>query len=408
MTIYSRRPSASVIIPTYNRSQELVRTLECLARQDIHRSEFEVIVTDDGSSDDTASAAISFAGKLRLKYCYHEDQGFTAAAARNAGARLATADILIFIDGGVLLGPGFVRSHLAEHRPAAHRAVLGYIYGFSPYRSMAGLASMLERCSPEDVVARHRDNPDFIDWRDVELAKHGYDLSNFSVPWMFFFTGNCSVAASDFRAAGEFDEEFVGWGCEDLDLGLRMFKRNIALVVSKNPWVIEVPHDRDISANLASYKANMGRLLAKHPEPAVEIGWLESLRGGMERWEQDYASLAAHCGGSHDTDVAAEIDRRHAEAGRPARVAVIGAGGRLPDSMPPSVVLDFDRELLARATSDGRHLGYHAIGVRTPLTDQSVDAVIITSRLAEFWPRWGEDLVAEARRIGQTVQTPVL
>jgi len=60
--------------------------------------------------------------------------------------------------------------------------------------------------------------------RDAELAKRDYDLNKFAVPWMFFFTGNCSIPASEFWNVGGFDENFQGWGCEDLDLGLRLYK----------------------------------------------------------------------------------------------------------------------------------------------------------------------------------------
>jgi len=56
------------------------------------------------------------------------------------------------------------------------------------------------------------------------------------------------------------------------------------------------------------------------------------------------------------------------------------------------------------ATRDGRHSGRHAIGLRTTLPDQSVDRVLITSRLAGLWPRWGAEILAEARRIGRKVE----
>jgi hypothetical protein len=65
------------------------------------------------------------------------------------------------------------------------------------------------------------------------------------------------------------------------------------------------------------------------------------------------------------------------------------------------VLFDFDRAVLDRALADGRHQGHHAIGLRTPLADGSVDRVLITSRLAGLWGRWGDDVLAEALRIGR-------
>lgn len=70
-------------------------TAESLASQRLPPDEFEVIVSDDGSTDQTAALAHSFQSRLHLKYCFQEDQGFRAATARNAGARLAAGPLLL-------------------------------------------------------------------------------------------------------------------------------------------------------------------------------------------------------------------------------------------------------------------------------------------------------------------------
>ena len=128
-------PQASVVIPTYNRSDKLSKTLETMTEQDIDPSSFEVIIADDGSSDDTVDVMKSFAGRLRLKYYFQADEGFRAGAARNGGARLAAAPILIFLDSGTLAGPGLVSGHLALHAASEERrAVIGYCYGYDAFR----------------------------------------------------------------------------------------------------------------------------------------------------------------------------------------------------------------------------------------------------------------------------------
>ena len=73
-------------------------------------------------------------------------------------------------------------------------------------------------------------------------------------------------------------------------------------------------------------------------------------------------------------------------------VAVFGCGRAAPATLPPCVLADFDRQLLAMALSDGRHTGWHAIGLRTPL--------------AARWDRWGDQLTAEAYRVGRQVVGP--
>jgi cellulose synthase/poly-beta-1,6-N-acetylglucosamine synthase-like glycosyltransferase len=96
----TRRPSVSVIIPTYNRTELLRRTLDALTEQSISRDEFEVIVSDDGSTDNTSAVVQSFADRLDVRYCHQQDRGYRVAEARNAGARLASAPILVFLDSG--------------------------------------------------------------------------------------------------------------------------------------------------------------------------------------------------------------------------------------------------------------------------------------------------------------------
>src|SRR5437764_3267862 len=111
----SGSPKLSIVIPTYNRREMLRQALESLAGQDVPPGEFEVIVADDGSSDGTGEMVAALPGELPLRYRFQEDLGFRVAAARNAGARLATAPVLAFLDAGTVPGPGFVRGHLAAH-----------------------------------------------------------------------------------------------------------------------------------------------------------------------------------------------------------------------------------------------------------------------------------------------------
>src|SRR3712207_3238298 len=115
MTRFSPPPRISVVIPTYNRSGMLRRTLSELTRQSIPPEEFEVVVADDGSTDDTRAVVDEFADVLRISYHYQEDLGFRAGAARNAGARMSTAPVLVFLDTGALAPARFLENHLRAH-----------------------------------------------------------------------------------------------------------------------------------------------------------------------------------------------------------------------------------------------------------------------------------------------------
>jgi hypothetical protein len=76
---------------------------------------------------------------------------------------------------------------------------------------------------------------------------------------------------------------------------------------------------------------------------------------------------------------------RTAPAG--ARVAVFGCGALIPATGAPALLFDFDQALLPRPARDAHHETGWAIGIRTALADQSVDLVVITSRLSGLWER---------------------
>ncbi|WP_290057318.1 glycosyltransferase family 2 protein [Amycolatopsis solani] len=399
------RPRVSVVIPTYNRCEMLRTSLEHLTRQRLPAGDFEVIVADDGSSDATREVVESFADRLRVKYHFQEDLGFRAGTARNAGARLADAPILVFLDTGPLFGPDLLLRHLEAHGDDdVRRAVIGYAYGYRPEKDMSWITDAVQRLGPEATVARYADDPEFQDVRHPQLQNvvSGADL----LPWRLFFTINCSVRTEDFRAVGGFDEEFHGWGGEDTELAFRLSRHGVRFHVAEDAWVVDLPHEREQFDLWEQLARNMLHFLAQHREPVVEIGLALAIKHLFWSYEEDYRGLVTWQERVRDRDVAAELAEavRHVPPG--AKIAILGAGADIPPSMPPAIVLDFDASLVARATASGRHVGHHTMGLRTPLAEQSVDTVIITSRMAGLWDRWQDELLAEARRIGREVVVP--
>ncbi len=88
-------PIVSVIVPTYNRAVELQRCLESLVSQTMQ--DFEVIVCDDGSTDNTSEVIKDYASVLDITYDYAENFGGPAQP-RNRGIRLARAAYIAFLD----------------------------------------------------------------------------------------------------------------------------------------------------------------------------------------------------------------------------------------------------------------------------------------------------------------------
>ena len=85
-------PKASVIVPTYNRADTIRRAIESVQTQTF--ADWELIVVDDGSTDDTVSIIAGM--EPRMTVISQQNRGF--AAARNAGIRASTGHFLAFLD----------------------------------------------------------------------------------------------------------------------------------------------------------------------------------------------------------------------------------------------------------------------------------------------------------------------
>lgn len=111
--------AVSVVIPTYNRAHLIVRAVESVLAQ--MRAEDELIVIDDGSTDNTAEVLAAYRGRLR----YIQAPNGGAGAARNRGLREATKPLLTFLDSDDEWMPG----HLDLLREVmAARSELLYCY----------------------------------------------------------------------------------------------------------------------------------------------------------------------------------------------------------------------------------------------------------------------------------------
>jgi GT2 family glycosyltransferase len=103
---------ASVIIRSKDEADRLRLTLMSLARQ---TEPAEVVVVNDGSTDHTEKVIDEAAEGMSLIRLEHK-KPLGRSGAANAGALLASGDILIFLDGDTLAGPEFVSKHLETHR----------------------------------------------------------------------------------------------------------------------------------------------------------------------------------------------------------------------------------------------------------------------------------------------------
>ena len=115
-------PLISVVIPTYNSAEFLVQALNSVLNQTY--TNYEIIVIDDGSTDNTSQAIESY--RSQIKYFYQDNQG--VAAARNKGMELARGEFVAFLDADDLFLPQKLRQQIATFtaNPDAGMVISGW------------------------------------------------------------------------------------------------------------------------------------------------------------------------------------------------------------------------------------------------------------------------------------------
>ena len=102
-------PRLSVVLPTRNRSALLARTLESLQGQTLDAAEFEVIVVDNGSTDDTRAVVERIASSQpNVRYAHEAEPGLHNA--RHAGIEAARSELLLFGDDDIRAFPTWVEA----------------------------------------------------------------------------------------------------------------------------------------------------------------------------------------------------------------------------------------------------------------------------------------------------------
>lgn len=202
-------PLVSVVIPTYRRPDMLRRCLESVLGQHPAPEAYEVIVVDDGHSDDTRRQLAAIARDMarrgnncELRYlCPPPGQGGPAAA-RNAGWRAARGAIIAFTDDDTIPAPDWLMAGLEAMAEPDIAAVWGYV--LVPLRAQP---------------------------TDAERNIAGLDGAE-------FVTANCFVRRAALLRVNGFDERFKRPWREDSDLYFTLLENGERVVQAGKPLVI--------------------------------------------------------------------------------------------------------------------------------------------------------------------------
>jgi glycosyltransferase involved in cell wall biosynthesis len=192
----------SVVIPTYNRLPILQKCLRALEEQRLADpvERYEVVLVDDGSTDDTVRWLDAHATAFpHVRLIRQDHRG--PAEGRNRGVEHAHGDVIVFIDSDLVVTPEFL---------VAHARALERDWRSDPERLSFTYGAVINTANFEDPAAeRHK-------LRDLS--------------WAYFATGNVAIDRGVLERSGLFDTGFRLYGWEDLELGERLRQMGVRLI----------------------------------------------------------------------------------------------------------------------------------------------------------------------------------
>ncbi|WP_108879404.1 glycosyltransferase [Anderseniella sp. Alg231-50] len=231
------RPSVSIVTPVKNGSETIGRAIQSVLAQS--EPDFEMIVVDDGSDDDTVAIVSEFEDD-RIS-CLGSAGKSGANAARNDGIRQSRADLVMFLDADDELQPDAVRDRLtlmADH-PDCEFALMSY--------QKAGSSSLIRRVNSDRRATSS----------EMQMALMEYTI----------YIGSTGIVAkrSALDAANGWDETLKR--LQDRDLLLRLSRVGPGFISSTIDWI---KHDTpgSISGHQSGYLHDLAKFAAAHPDLA--------------------------------------------------------------------------------------------------------------------------------------------
>lgn len=193
-----------VIMPAYNQQATLPRVIAALAVQELAAGDaVRLILVDDGSTDDTHAVAARACQSARLPCLVIPRPHQGVAAARNHALSHVTAEVVLLLGADIILRPAAVAQHLVLHKQKPSPRVAGL-----------GMVRWDPRLPPTPLM----------EWMTHGGPQNDFDAllgSSTAPPEHYWYASHLSCKPELLRQQ-PFNEEFVGYGWEDLDVGRRL------------------------------------------------------------------------------------------------------------------------------------------------------------------------------------------
>jgi GT2 family glycosyltransferase len=267
-----QRVSLGVVVPCHNNSWQLSGLLESLRYQTVKPE--MVVVVDDNSNPSEKVRLRYLCRNFRAVYTKLPDPRTRLEAfgrrshARNLGTKTLDTDLILYLDGDMLLSPKYVQEIKYYHAVLPEIYIRGRRYSILAAQQAKGMDDCLSEVARQQIPATplslgYATPPTSFVWEKAYKAAY-YDK------WEWCASSNLSVRNEHVSQIGYWDENFVGWGEEDIDFSFRLYRLGLTPIhlVSGDAASYHLEHPVDHETNTLTLKKNGSYLMSKFPELA--------------------------------------------------------------------------------------------------------------------------------------------
>ena len=247
----------SVVIPTYNRLPILKLTLQAYEDQEDFGGFFEVIIVDDGSSDETWNYLAEYKSS-RFSFSAHHQVNQGPAMARNLAISKAKGEYLVISGDDIIPSKDFLSKHYRAHQSALETIVLGKIV----WHPLSNINSVMKH----------------VDGVGAQQFSYYYMTNGMKLDFRHFYTSNISLnRRSIMKLENLFDTDFYLYGYEDVELGYRLIGNRDIITYYED--IIGYHHHSYTLESFCKRQYCAGRMACifkdKHPSISDKIGFPE-------------------------------------------------------------------------------------------------------------------------------------
>ncbi len=264
--------SLGVVVPCHNNSWQLSGLLKSLRYQTVKP---EMVVAVDDNSNPPEEAGLrnlcrNFGAvytKLPTPRTRLEAIG-RRSHARNLGTKTLNTDLVLYLDGDMLLSPKYVREIKHYHAVLPGTYIRGRRYSIPAAQQAKGMDDCLSEVAKPQIQAAAL-APEYLTPSTGFVWQKAYKAAYYD-KWEWCASNNLSVRREHALEIGCWDENFVGWGEEDIDFSFRLYQLGLTpiLLTSESANSYHLEHPIDHETNALTLKKNAKYLISKFPQIA--------------------------------------------------------------------------------------------------------------------------------------------